>query len=967
MGLHRWVLLFLFNIIMDYTSAVKDVPIHKMEALSGETIYLPCNVSTYEGDDAVLILWYREDKGTPIYSVDIRGGGSRSAKRWSDDTVFGNRAYFIFDKEPGELAIQNTNGQDNGVYRCRVDFLKAQTRNSKVNLTVISPPERVSIRDDSGIERSAVVGPYGEGDSVTLKCDVYGGKPTPTISWYRDGTPIVSETIQVPGGRYVQSEIQLGPLSREDLNTRLTCRANNHPRATPIESVVQIDMNFAPLNIRLLGSHQALSAGHRYDLLCQSAGSRPPAMITWWQDGQRLEKTTETTSSDGNQTTSTLSITLSRTDAGKYLSCQAYNKAFSTEPLEDGWKLDIQYVPETHVRLGKNLEPNQIREKTDVYFDCLVTAHPLAYKVEWRHNGRPLFHNVSAGVIISNHSLVLQTVSRSTAGNYSCVGFNEEGEGVSKPFTLNVLYAPTCMPNQPRVYGVAKQEDAKIKCTVDANPPDVEFKWTFNNSAESIDVAADHITRTGTSSTVTYTPITELDYGTLLCVATNKIGRQKVPCVFHIIAAGRPDQVHNCTLTNISMTSLTVKCTDGFNGGLPQSFMLEIKDLHSYEIKSNITSPVPRFSVASLTPGSVYGLSVYAFNTKGRSDPTILNAAMLRMPEKQLTEREKPHTAFLLSPALSLTIGLALAGIVAAFAVVLALRIPCSKAKRGCRGRRKDANSDNNCSNGSREGSPGPSDKSNGSKEVDGNESDEKNPDIIPDTIDSDDQIDYIRRRQHISTIDTGCSPTRGLLSSTSSNTPPPQKYNNNISSGPSSVIGGMTLHSTHNAIGYCTLRNGSQNPTSIGNLTMNQPPHVYSNSIATCTLPRHPNQMWPGNYVGGTTTIRHLQPIPSMHQLPQQQVELLSNPLQIPSTIALQHLGQQHQLQHPHIQQLGPRNICIGNINTGNLISGGGGGGGSLGGHSPNIVPSDVVRCHSSEDEVSVQTPLMVKRESTV
>lgn len=48
------------------------------------------------------------------------------------------------------------------------------------------------------------------------------------------------------------------------------------------------------------------------------------------------------TSSDGNQTTSTLSITLSRTDAGKYLSCQAYNKAFSTEPLEDGWKLDIQ-------------------------------------------------------------------------------------------------------------------------------------------------------------------------------------------------------------------------------------------------------------------------------------------------------------------------------------------------------------------------------------------------------------------------------------------------------------------------------------------------------------------------------------------------------------------------------------------------------------------------------------------------
>jgi hypothetical protein len=43
----------------------------------------------------------------------------------------------------------------------------------------------------------------------------------------------------------------------------------------------------------------------------------------------------------------------------------------------------------------------------------------------------------------------------------------------------------------------------------------------------------------GTSSFVSYTPMTELDYGTLLCSATNKIGKQKHPCIFHIIAAGR--------------------------------------------------------------------------------------------------------------------------------------------------------------------------------------------------------------------------------------------------------------------------------------------------------------------------------------------------------------------------------------------------------------------------------------------
>ena len=51
--------------------------------------------------------------------------------------MFGNRAYFIYDKLPGQLAIQHVHDDDTGIYRCRVDFEVAQTRNSIVNLTVI--------------------------------------------------------------------------------------------------------------------------------------------------------------------------------------------------------------------------------------------------------------------------------------------------------------------------------------------------------------------------------------------------------------------------------------------------------------------------------------------------------------------------------------------------------------------------------------------------------------------------------------------------------------------------------------------------------------------------------------------------------------------------------------------------------------------------------------------------------------
>lgn len=46
--------------------------------------------------------------------MDIRDRDPNAAKRWSDETVFSNRAYFLFDKLPGELAVQNAKDSDTG-------------------------------------------------------------------------------------------------------------------------------------------------------------------------------------------------------------------------------------------------------------------------------------------------------------------------------------------------------------------------------------------------------------------------------------------------------------------------------------------------------------------------------------------------------------------------------------------------------------------------------------------------------------------------------------------------------------------------------------------------------------------------------------------------------------------------------------------------------------------------------------
>ena len=62
----------------------------------------------------------------------------------------------------------------------------------------------------------------------------------------------------------------------------------------------------------------------------------------------------------------------------------------------------------------------------------------------------------------------------------------------------------------------------------------------------------------------------EMDLGTVLCWARNSVGRQERPCVFHLIAARRPNPVANCTVADRALTELSITCMPGFDGGLKQ-------------------------------------------------------------------------------------------------------------------------------------------------------------------------------------------------------------------------------------------------------------------------------------------------------------------------------------------------------------------------------------------------------------
>ncbi|KAL7738116.1 hypothetical protein ACLKA6_006462 [Drosophila palustris] len=611
------------------------------ESIIGTLGRLPCNVTPpiYE-DRVALVIWYKVGLKTPIYSVDTRDSNFAQGTHWSDET-YRERLSFHVEGRAGTLTIKSTSEDDTGEYRCRVDFQKSPTRNSKVNLTVITPPESIIVLDSKGATiMDHTLGPYNEGSSVNVTCVAIGGRPQPRVTWWHGNTMLNSSGWGNPlSERRVANVLSLAKLKRKNLHMQLTCRAENNNLTSPIISSIVLDMNLRPLIVKLQGENRPLSAENSYQLSCVVIGSRPAPTVTWWKGSTPMKNTHEIANPDGNMTTSVLTFTPTIDDRGKFLSCRAEQSMIPESGMEDGWKLDIYHIPVVSLELGTNSLNATLREGVDVFFECNIKSNPWIYKVSWRHNGEILENNPAEGIVVANQSLVLQNASRARTGIYTCVGSNREGDGESNPVQLDIRFAPVCRVGQRTTYSSGRSETVKVACEIDANPAEATYVWKFNaTQGEVADIPASLVAVDRGRSVAHYTPMMENDYGTLLCWASNEIGDQSEPCVYTISPAGEPDPLLNCTLLNQTSSGFQIECIEGFDGGLQQDFIMEVYVNGTTRYPKIYKSKKPYFEVSGLVPGMGYNVFLIAHNSKGRSNATILQVYTLKDPEKQTVQ-----------------------------------------------------------------------------------------------------------------------------------------------------------------------------------------------------------------------------------------------------------------------------------------------------------------------------------------
>ncbi|XP_071039050.1 neural cell adhesion molecule 1 isoform X3 [Parasteatoda tepidariorum] len=672
----RWIILLLKISFANYGYAQSSaLPTYTF--LLGERAELPCdlNVSSTE-DEVSLVLWHKDESGSPLYSVDARDLPLPTATHFPA-VHMGTRAYFNSSASPAFLRIEGIKKDEEGVYRCRVEYRRARTETIDMTLAVIVPPREAIIMDDFGQHLHGVIGPYNEGQPVSLICEGEGGDPTPTVRWLK-GSDVIDDTYFVTKQGFSRNEVQLPNLRRKDLLTNLTCEVFNTNLTAPATSTVSLDMNLRPTDVRITTPHQPLSAGKETDIVCVARGARPPAQISWWLDGEKLKtEVTESTAEEDNLTISSLSMRPSIRDNLRNLSCRGDNPQLPDSVLEDAWIIIVHYLP----KVTLDATPDSlVREGEELTLVCEIHAHPPITELEWLQDGRSLGPPEKANY--SNRIIHISPVTPHHRGEYQCAGTNTEGRALSEPKQLEILYAPRCESVRSSVYGVGRTESVSVTCAIDAYPKTVNFSWVLSNSNKKMPLPTAQFYSNGTISVATVSPRAPQDYGILECSASNSVGTQKDPCSFRIIPAGVPEEPKNCDVTNKTADCLVVDCDSGEDGGLQQIFQLEVMSASSDKFIANLTSrKSPKFLVCPVPTDETFILVLYAINSKGRSKQVVVHSSAL---QKSVPNRDTEEDADVLTAVFGTVIGILL--IIALFTIIIAFFIKL-RARRSVKDR----------------------------------------------------------------------------------------------------------------------------------------------------------------------------------------------------------------------------------------------------------------------------------------
>ena len=203
-------------------------------------------------------------------------------------------------------------------------------------------------------------------------------------------------------------------------------------------------------------------------------------------------------------------------------------------------------------------------------------------------------------------------------------------------------FRPVCHDPEVTRHPAEFSPGVSLTCGVESYPAPRSYRWQYNSSQGSFQIPNAKSMMSFMNYAVSEEGGTE---GEVLCWATNEVGEQDEPCVFHVVPLGAPQPPSDCEVIEAGETRVRVICEAGYGGGEDQTFHLSLLDLVEgvqTSVASN-WSRDPDLELTGLEPQYPRLVSVHAANSHGRSDPVYLTtemAAATRVGEIAILERE---------------------------------------------------------------------------------------------------------------------------------------------------------------------------------------------------------------------------------------------------------------------------------------------------------------------------------------
>ncbi|XP_042355324.1 neural cell adhesion molecule 1a isoform X4 [Plectropomus leopardus] len=526
--------------------------------------------------------------------------------------IFVNRG----DESMSTLTIYHANVDSAGIYKC-----VAKNGDKEAQATV-----QVKIFQKITFESAPSPQEFNEGDDADIVCDVVSSPP-PTVIWKHKGSRIqVAKDVRF---RIIDNDhLQIRGIKKTD-EGMYNCEARVMARGEIDFRMIKVIVNVLPtIRARQSEVNATADIGTSALLACDADGFPEPS-VTWTHNNIVLETGDKySLNEDGSEL---VIKDVKKVDEGDY-TCIAKNKAG-----EKAEEVSLNVFVQPKITYMNNQTASEYDEQ--VTLTCEASGDPTP-TISWSFANRVFTEgeqSLDRNIVVRSHarvsSLTLKNVLFTYAGQYLCSASNSIGQDEQHIY-LEVRYAPKVQG--PVVWYSWVGNPTNITCEVEAHPRASVVWYREGIELPSANDTYVKIYNTPTISYLEVTPLSQSDFGSYNCTATNAMGRESRE--FLLIEAEVPSSPEVFHVEPFSSTAV-VKFTEPDSlGGVPiikykVEWRLPGQDWTGSEHSAKDETSM--ITIAGLKPETTYEVKMSAINGKGEgesSDSIIFKTEPVREP-----------------------------------------------------------------------------------------------------------------------------------------------------------------------------------------------------------------------------------------------------------------------------------------------------------------------------------------------